>query len=174
MRKNIFIILIIVHFYSCGKNSNDILIKIYTGKYNQVGTPSGYINTKGDTIIPLGKYYYCFTDTIRDFGIVMDKKNRLMGIDQKENELFEVFWFDNGSDYVSDGLFRIVKNNRIGYANQKGEIIIEPKFKCALPFDNGIAQVSNDCTTEIDDVENSTWKSNNWFYINKSGIEIKR
>ena len=51
----------------------------------------GYKNSKGDTIIPIGKYKYCYTDTIKTFGIVMTNKNALIGIDRNENQLLKLF-----------------------------------------------------------------------------------
>jgi hypothetical protein len=125
----------------------------------------GYINNQGDTIIKLGKYQYCFTDTFRKIAIVL-KNDKIIAIDRNECELFEVFKVDNGPDYVSDGLFRIIKNNKIGFANVDGKIIIDPQFDCAFPFENGKAKVSKNCKT-ISDGENSKWESDNWFYISK-------
>ena len=58
-------------------------------------------------------------------------------------ELFEVYKIDNGPDYVSDGLFRIVgKNSKIGFADTCGVIVIPPVFSYATPFHNGEAKVS--------------------------------
>ena len=170
--KNItYLLFLSIIISSCNK-SDDYLYKIHEGKFDEIGVPSGYKNSKGDTIINIGVYKYCYTDTIKHFGIVMTNENVLIGIDKKNNKLFEILWFDNGPDYISDGLFRIIKDNKIGYADQNGKIIIEPKFDCAFPFENGIAKVSYKCSTEKDG-EHSTWKSNDWFYVNKKGAIIK-
>jgi len=150
----------------------DYLLKIYQGKNDEVGIKSGYINQNGDTVIQLGKYYYCYSDTIRDFGIVMTNNRRLIGIDRNERELYEIFWFDNGPDYISEGLFRIIINQKIGYANNKGEIIIKPKYICAFPFQNGWAKVSLHCKFVVEG-DYTKWESNNWFYIDKHGKCIK-
>lgn len=83
--------------------------------------------------------------------------------------MYKVFPFDNGPDYAADGLFRIVTNNKIGYADEAtGKVIIKPQFDCAFPFENGVAKVGLNCTTHSDG-EHSYWTSNNWFYINKKG-----
>ena len=171
--KKISIIAYALLIYSCGANRNDILIKIHEGKIDELGVPSGYVNSKGDTIIPVGKYAYCYTDTMRTLGIVMTKENVLIGIDNHQNKLFEVFWFDNGPDYISDGLFRIIKNKKIGYADSTGKIIIKPEFDCAFPFENGIAKVSTKCSAETGG-EHSIWKSDDWFYINKAGRKVQQ
>ena len=58
----------------------------------------------------------------------------------------KVFRFDNGPDYTSDGLFRILVENKIGYADSAtGKIVINPQFECAWPFEHGVAKVSVDC-----------------------------
>jgi len=173
MKKFITGIMTIILITSCNSHRNNYIIKIYSGEYDAVGVPSGYINSKGDTIIPVGKYYYCYTDTVRNLGIVMEKGGRIIGIDRKGNELFEVFKYDNGPDYVSDGLFRIIKNGEIGYADINGKVKIKPQFNCAYPFKNGVAKVSKKCITEKMG-EYSIWKSDNWFNIDKQGRQIKK
>jgi len=96
----------------------------------------------------------------------------LVAIDRQEHILYQVFIFDNGPDDTSDGLFRILVNNRIGYANYStGKIVINPQFGCAWPFEHGIAKVSIDCQKRSDG-EHSTWFSNNWFYISKAGKKV--
>ncbi|CAN0515193.1 unnamed protein product, partial [Phaeothamnion confervicola] len=151
---------------SCGNPKSDYLLKVYE-QPGEAGA-AGYVSVKGDTVIPAGKYAHCYTDTIKTFGIVMTQDKRLIGIDKNQKELFEVFWFDNGPDYVSDGLFRIVKDNKIGYADENGKITIEPQYDCAYPFENGVAKVSRNCTT-TQDGEHTTWESDHWEVIHKDG-----
>jgi hypothetical protein len=152
----------------CQSAESDYLIKVINGQNDEVGTPTGYINIKGDTIIPIGQYYYCYTDTLKYFGVVVQKDGKLIGINKAGKELFEVFWYDNGPDYLADGLFRIIKNGKIGYADERGLIVIKPKFDCAYPFENGKAKVSFHCAT-ISSGEYKFWESNSWFYIDKTG-----
>lgn len=154
------------------QQTDNYLIKIHEGKYDERGVNTAYINSNGDTIIPYNKYFYCFTDTLKYFAIVIDYNTKCIAIDKNENVLFEVFWCDNGPDYFSEGLFRIKEKGKIGYANEKGEIVILPQFECAFPFDNGIAKVSFECSTQ-QDFEHSKWISNNWFFIDKNGKRIK-
>jgi hypothetical protein len=157
---------------SCQKKKGDYLVKVYEGEFDEVGVPSGYRNLKGDTVIPVGKYYYCYTDTLREFAIVTEKKGKTIGIDRNENKLFEVFWFDNGPDPFVEGLFRIIKDGKIGYANPKGEIVIAPQYTCAFPFENGKAKVAYQCET-IPEGEYSRWESQTWHYIDKKGNTLE-
>ena len=132
----------------------------------------GYMNAAGDTVIPLGKYYMCVTDTLKVFAIVATN-SEIIGIDAKENRLFEVFNYDNGPDYISEGLFRIVENDLIGYANEQGEIVISPIYTCAWPFEEGRAKVSINCEKAMMD-EYEIWQSNDWFYIDMTGKQIEK
>ena len=133
----------------------------------------GYLNQKGDTIIPLGKYSFCFTTKFDKFAIVRSQGKGFIGIDRNERILFNIFVFDNGPDYLSNGLFRIVKNGKIGYADRTGHVVISPQFDCAYPFKYGRAKVGYGCKTKTDG-EHSWWTGGQWRTINKKGNIIKK
>ena len=174
MKKLIFGIIITFLISACGSKKDNYLVKFHEGEFDERGVPSGYLNSKGDTIIPIGKYYYCLTDTIRNFGMVIEKgTGKILGIDQNATELFEVFRYDNGPDYVESGLFRIIINEKIGYADPNGKIIIKPSFDCAYPFEGDLAKVSDHCET-IKEGEHSRWISENWYQITKNGNRAKK
>lgn len=87
----------------------------------------------------------------------------------KKTTLYDVFIYDNGPDYAADGLIRVVKNGKIGYANAKTyAIVITPQFDCAFPFENGKAKVSNKCKT-VKEGEHSSWESDAWQFVDKKG-----
>jgi predicted alpha/beta superfamily hydrolase len=89
--------------------------------------------------------------------------------DKQKKVLFDIFLYDNGPDYPSEGLFRIVKDGKIGYADEKtNAIAIAPQFDCAYPFENGKAKVSNNCKT-VKNGEYSIWTSDTWQYLDKKG-----
>lgn len=53
------------------------------------------------------------------------------------------YLYDNGPDYLSEGLMRIQDSSgKIGYADEKGEIVISPQFAFGYPFKNGHAKVT--------------------------------
>jgi hypothetical protein len=164
------LVIIILFLSACqpNRNSNDYLIRAN----DSITDGYGYLNAKGDTIIPFGKYLMCFTDTFKTFALVTEPKMGFVAIDRHEKVLFKVFSFDNGPDYPSEGYFRIVDSNKIGYADTAGKVAIPPQFACAFPFENGIAKVSNNCTVSTDG-EHSSWQSNSWYYIDKSGKRVK-
>jgi hypothetical protein len=142
------------------------------------GAPCGYRNIEGEIIIPKGKYSHCFTDTCVNFAFVSDEKltnSKIVAIDRNENILFDAYIFDNGPDWLKDGLFRIVRSGKIGYADKNGTVIIEPKYECAEPFDKGVASVAFDCThvqnTNIS--EHSAMVSGSWHCIDKKGKTLQ-
>lgn len=111
----------------------------------------------------------CFTDTFNTYAIVLKPSIGFVAIDRKENVLYTVYSVDNGPDYISEGLFRIIENDLIGYADSAtGNILIKPQFKCAFPFEGGKAKVSNECVTKTEG-EHAIWESSAWVFIDKKG-----
>ena len=108
----------------------------------------GYRNESGKIVIPMGRYPVCYTDTFRDYAIVLKPGIGFVGIDRQERVLYSVFIFDNGPDESSDGLFRVRVAGKMGYADAvTGKIAIKPQFACAWPFEHGVAKVALDCQT---------------------------
>lgn len=138
---------------------------------NESGDDAGFKNAKGEIVIPVGKYSKIWTQKFKDFAIVFDEKNtkgKVVAIDQTEKVLFEVYMFDNYPDEASEGLFRVKQNEKVGFANEKGEIVIPCKYACAFPFENGKAKVAVECK-EISDGEHTSCESENWIFIDKEG-----
>jgi len=134
----------------------------------------GYKNQNEEIIIPTGRYARCITDTFKTYAIVVKQNSGFIAIDRQENVLYEVFPFDNGPDESSDGLFRILENKKIGYADStSGKVVIKPQFDCAWPFENGVAEVSIDCKT-LPEGEHSSWISDHWVYIDKTGKRVEK
>lgn len=84
-----------------------------------------------------------------------------------------VFQYDNGNDYVSEGLYRIVdKRGRIGYAAEDGETVIKPRFAFGFPFEGDRAKVTDKgVLKEVPGSrgESHYWESDEWYFIDKSG-----
>lgn len=171
MLKTLFLTLttaLIFSAYSIAQD-DDYLIAFNDANHEHVG----FKNAAGDTIIPFGKYLYSYTDTLKSMAIVLHQELGWIGIDKDENILFHCFIYDNGPDYVEEGLFRIVKDDKIGFANEDGVIVIEPIYQCAFPFEGGKAQVALNCKSVPIGGEYSKWVSEEWLYIDKNGQIIK-
>jgi predicted Zn-ribbon and HTH transcriptional regulator len=166
-----FAILFLILILSCCQHTvkkDDYLLSFQ----DSTSGACGFKNQKGEIIIPEGKYQMCFTDTFKSYAIVSLPKMGIVGIDRKENVLYEVFPFDNGPDNASDGLFRIMANNKIGYADAvTGAVVITPQFDCAFPFEDGQAKVSNKCST-IKEGEHHEWISEQWYKIDRKGQKV--
>lgn len=149
-----------------------------TEPYLEVGVPVCYLNERGDTIVPYGKYRYCQTDTIKKIGFVYENKPkdaRIICINDAGKELFYVFKYDNGPDYIQEGLFRIMdEDGLVGFADSLGNVIIEPQFKFAYPFKGGKAKVTfTGKQKAMPDGEHHEWVNDKWQYINKKGELIQ-
>jgi hypothetical protein len=191
MKMKIIILVLILSFFSCSKrfkpktneneyfeltelNTKDTLFRISRSEFYEMGDEFAFINRKGDTIISSEKIYYSFQDTIITFGIVLEKGTyNLIGINRKGETLFEICEYDNGPDEFHEGLLRIKKNGKIGFANEKGEIIIKPQFECASNFENGIATVTYDCYLYYDLEKHLRSESESWFKVDKTGKRVE-
>lgn len=152
-----------------------------TEPYLEVGVPVCYLNERGDTIVPYGKYRYCQTDTIKKLGLVYENKSkdaRIICINNAGKELFYVFKYDNGPDYIQEGLFRIMnEDGLVGFADSLGNAVIKPQFKFAFPFENGKAKVTfsgENKGVPDSNGEKHYWNSSDWYYINKNGKIINK
>lgn len=132
-----------------------------------------YVDKDGKTVIPEGKYM-CFTDTFRTKALVLHQEEGFVAIDRNENIAYKVFTYDNYPDEASEGLFRIVQDGKIGYADISTlEIVIKPQFEAAYPFsDNGTAEVTFK-VKKSKDGEYTRWESDSWFFIDKAGKKVK-
>ena len=115
-----------------------LLLKCSDRSNGKKGVLCGYIDLKGDTVIPFGKYLLCYTDTFRKMAIVATT-DKFVGIDRNDKILFEIIPFDNGPDYFSEELIRIRVNKKIGFADKNGSIVIAPQFDFVYPFSEGLA-----------------------------------
>ena len=91
--------------------------------------------------------------------------------------LYVPYRYDNGNDSVQEGVYRIVdEKGRIGYADEHGNTLIEPRFAFGFPFENGKAKVTD--TGEQKEVPGSDgeyhyWESDDWYYIDRKGQRIE-
>ncbi|WP_419868723.1 WG repeat-containing protein [Chryseobacterium sp. CT-SW4] len=108
---------------------------------------------KGKVIKTLDKNVYGINyrpETLGYFSIfsIINEKG-WTAIDINENQLFQVLNTEYGTpspDDLVENKIRIVdKNGKIGFANKKGKIIIQPKFEQASTFHNGKAIIGRKC-----------------------------
>lgn len=165
MKVKIILLLMFVSSVSYSQQNDTLYID-----YDEVTELPFYKNVDGDTVIPVGVYINAITDKFIDFMVVVDSNAQAFAIDRNLDTMYQVYWYDNGPDYIEDGLFRMVENGKIGYANAKGEIVLRPMYACAGPFQNGFAQVAYECE-RYPEGEFTAEKSNEWFLIDHEGNE---
>lgn len=116
----------------------------------------------------------CF-DERSDFIYCLDQNDikKFVIINSQGQEMYQIYWFDNGPDYVREGLYRIRQNDKIGYASGlTGEVIIEAQYDCAYPFQDGRAEVGFECKV-VQDGEYSFWVDGKWQWIDNPLSENK-
>ncbi|WP_301220963.1 WG repeat-containing protein [Bacteroides caecimuris] len=140
MKTNIITIILLV-FISINIFAQDNKLYIYWPDFDKDETICGYVDSNGEIVIPAGKYPNIFTAEFDKIAFVLLKdKKGVYAIDRSEKILFQICSFEFGPDIISNGLFRIIENGKIGFANMNGEIVIKPNWEFIFPFqENGLA-----------------------------------
>jgi hypothetical protein len=83
---------------------------------------------------------------------------------------------DSGPDSFHDGLVRIVKNGKYGFANRRGKIVVAAIYDGALNFDRGRATVCKGCRSKCaePDCEHHFFAGGEWLQINTTGAILGR
>lgn len=119
----------------------------------------------------------CETDTFRSYAkVCLRTTGEWVAINKSGNILYKIHVMDNGPDYVSEGLFRIWKNGKMVYADERtGKIILYPQYTCGFPFEKGLAKVSlTACESKPVDKygEYHYWETDEWIYIDHTGKQV--
>ena len=159
--------------------TTQVLIAVTDDAHLQPGARVAYVNGKGDTVIPFGKYAYFGTDTLTHYANVIEHPNdstygRYIAIDRNQNVLFDLVIYDNGPDYYNEGMVRVLRNGKMGYANKYGQVVIPCEFDFARHFKNGVAEVTYQAKESMDMDEHRLVESDEWFLIDKKGNKVKQ
>ncbi len=135
----------------------------------------GFKDQQGQVVIP-PQYCAVFQDAFVDrVACVVDArqktpqgKNRLIAIDKCNNFVLEPFTYDNGPDYVREGVFRFWKDGKLGFADKDGNAVIPPQFDFAGPFDQGMTGFCMGCKPQTFD-EYVEWRGGKWGFIDIKG-----
>ena len=103
------------------------------------------------------------------------RKQTHVAINAKGEVLYHTYWFDNGPDFIEDGLYRIRNAaGKIGYADGfTGRMVIAPQYACASAFENGIAEVALSGEVRHIDAEH-TGCVGDYFKIDKQGKRVTK
>jgi hypothetical protein len=111
-----------------------------------------YIADKQGNVIKKldNKYRLAFQpETTGYFAIfAIDGQEGWTAIDMNERILFQVYNTEMGTpspDELRENRIRIVKDGKIGFANEKGVVVIEPQYEAVTSFHKGKAIIGTDC-----------------------------
>ena len=97
------------------------------------------------------------------------KANRgFVGINRDEEVLFQLMQHGREPDFPREGVFRIVVDDKIGFANLDGEIVVPPVYDMVLPFNEGVAAYCENCGTDRSGLS-AKWSNGTWGFIDKTG-----
>jgi hypothetical protein len=79
--------------------------------------------------------------------------------------------FDNGADYLVEGLARTVRGGKVGFVNAQLDLVVEPVWDWASPFAHGVAAVCMGCVATLVSPgdEHTAMTGGKWGYIDKRG-----
>jgi hypothetical protein len=149
--KSIYLFLIFIIYTSVSAQKQKL--HLCTKEFSDYTNEYYYLNKKNDTIIKLnrGEFNWVYSDSIQYFFTGFDTKlKKFVGRNLKNKYLFELyvgpeFDFDN----LQENRIRITDSTElIGFANEKGKVIIKPQFYIATRFSNGYAIFGKECKKE--------------------------
>lgn len=93
--------------------------------------------------------------------------------DRNGKFLYQPFLYDNGADYFSEGLRRLVKNGKVGFADRNGNTVIVAKHDFAFPFNYGYAAFCDGCDWEKTNDEHRSVVGGKWGVMNVKGETVQ-
>ncbi len=173
-------------FWNCSYGQKKFRVEVKeTGTWREIYT---LVDEEGKIIRQLdtAKYYLSFNNDQYVYFAVFGKKGSSgwTAIDAHENELFKVYNTSQGEpspDYLIENKIRIVDENaKIGFANERGETIIHPRFDMVTSFYKNKAIIGQLCKevpwdehAKETDCQHYSIGCEKHGYINNKGIVIK-
>lgn len=79
-------------------------------------------------------------------------------------------FYDNGPDYFEEGLARSPRDGKVGFVNERLELVVPREWDFAFPFANGVARVCAGCAAQREEgEEHSEVKGGLWGYVDRKG-----
>jgi hypothetical protein len=169
MKTTILIIFLLIQLTAFGQKSNSGFLLAFSDTSSGKEL-YGFRTIRGEIIIK-PKYEFISTDTMYNIAFVISD-NKWVAINRRDSIILTPYIYDNGPDYIEEGLFRFEENNKVGFANLKGLKVINATFDFAAPFKNGLAAFNVGGHKENTADEHSVWSGGLWGFINKKGNVI--
>lgn len=96
----------------------------------------------------------------------------LFWIDRTGRRLARAFNYDNGADPFVEGRARIVENDLMGFIDQRGKVVVKPRFRFLAPLENGRARFCDGCS-KVEDGEHYRFEGGRWGYIDADGKVVE-
>ena len=109
---------------------NKILLNIHTGETKEISADYDFWHSP------------TFTNGVEFVWCNKDGRKDKLALINKDFELITDFIFDNCNEF-SEGLVAVEIAEKWGYINSNGDIVVEPQFKQACDFENGMARVQD-------------------------------
>ena len=112
-----------------------------SGTANTWPSEIGFINSKGEAVIPFGKYSNA--GSFHD-GLAVVIANNKRGFIDKTGELVIPAIYNVTSDAFDEGYGIALQDKKLGYIDTEGNFAIEPQYDSANLFSEGLAAVKKD------------------------------
>ncbi|NIF04658.1 WG repeat-containing protein [Chryseobacterium sp. Tr-659] len=154
--------------------SKDSLVGVKNQK-GEIIIPAQFINLTGlknGEIIEDGSHTIFFDGSLADRDKI-EKNSWGVVFDRKGNLLYQPYSYDNGADYFSEGVRRLVKNGKVGFADRNGKVVIEAKHDFVSPFNYGYAEFCDGCDWEKTNEEHRSIVGGQWGIMNVKGQTVQ-
>jgi hypothetical protein len=126
----------------------------------------GFRDGRGEVVIP-AKFVVAREFSAGGVAAVVDGSEWVY-IDRTGKRLLTPLVVDNGPDYFCEGLARFVRARKVGFFDERGRVVIEPRFDFALPFSEGLSAFCEGCR-EVSDGEHKRVAGGKWGFLDTSG-----
>lgn len=130
----------------------------------------GFKDSTGKVVLP-PKYALAQDFTPGGIACVVEPAGQWICIDGTGAEVVRPYIFDNGPDYVSEGLARFVEGDKMGFYDDTGKKVIPARFAFVTPFQDERAAFCVGCTKQCDG-EHCSMVGGKWGLIDRTGAEV--
>jgi hypothetical protein len=158
-------LLVLVFTVACSRSQpEDPVLKPF-----ESGGLWGFRDGRGEVVIP-PKFVVAREFSTGGVAAVVDGSEWIY-IDRKGKSLLTPLVVDNGPDYFCEGLARLVHARKVGFFDERGRVVIEPRFDFALPFSEGLSAFCEGCFEESDG-EHRRVVGGKWGFLDTSGRTV--
>lgn len=125
----------------------------------------GYCDAVGAVVIP---QRFVIAGPFSPHGLAPAVDDHWQYIDTSGREVIRPVVVDNGPDEFREGFARFVADERIGFFDETGAVVIPPTFTFARPFAGGRAAFCVACEARSDG-EHTWYEGGRWGFIDRSG-----